>query len=797
MHRDGLVDISAELDSLGLYLEYDEPAGFIVCVVVEGSAAAQCGRVKPGDVATEYNSVSIQPLQLVPAVRKHGVRPGKFAFLRVRKEDGSFVECAIERSDSAPAPPLSQTQSTVKQSIESKTSAHAASLLKAHNSIPHVLPNGSGTGPRANGVSGRSLGNFYASPTADERPAPNVHRASPVSPSASDIHRSLTFDRSSRPSYAVERIPGHGGASSSTTSSSSCKGLGALRWKNLSNNGPALSNSKNILFCGGSAPNSAKRRGTSDTENQSRIKSCEENANLSEALARIEELSQENDSLRAKLERHEQGHMLHAQQEEMEKKMQKFVKLTKEKESSYERQIANLKEEVINSHRTVQELMGEKAEHQWMTEKDKVEPSIAISKCLEAVVLKIFAVKPRFSDLICRDTYTMMFTWCFESWLSPTLARNIAGGTRLLARDEALKDGLLDCGAMEAMVKLTGMFSKENSAVESAAVEHACASLSNFALKHPRSRSCVVLCGGMPALVSLMEGSASPSLLEKACAAISHILCSVETKSAFCTSGGIQALVKVMSTKCSLFGNERLFEEAARAFRNLAHGDDAICRQICAAGGTDALAHVCESVRDTAVITQAAAAMANLACDEACRADMKKKFNWTKDFAAKKIAALAVETRPAHSHSPAPIRPKSAGFSASSTPIHSPLSTRGVINRTKSATSNVRKNNVTAARRLSDRPRSVSGSYGPDSDAESDSGYPIKTTDRSPAHNKGLSRSVSSENLTQSTRNTRNGATESQHANHRNGARESQHAPLTSMSRGAPVNGSGASRRLY
>jgi len=56
--------------------------------------------------------------------------------------------------------------------------------------------------------------------------------------------------------------------------------------------------------------------------------------------------------------------------------------------------------------------------------------------------------------------------------------------------------------------------------------------------------------------------------------------------------------------------------------------------------------------RDTAVITQAAAAMANLACDEACRSDMKKKFNWSKDFGAKKLAILAAETRPAHPHSP-------------------------------------------------------------------------------------------------------------------------------------------------
>jgi len=53
----------------------------------------------------------------------------------------------------------------------------------------------------------------------------------------------------------------------------------------------------------------------------------------------------------------------------------------------------------------------------------------------------------------------------------------------------------------QAMVKLTAMFSKDNSTVEAAAVEHATASLSNFALKHPRSRAAVVQCSGMPALV--------------------------------------------------------------------------------------------------------------------------------------------------------------------------------------------------------------------------------------------------------------------------------------------------------
>ena len=56
----------------------------------------------------------------------------------------------------------------------------------------------------------------------------------------------------------------------------------------------------------------------------------------------------------------------------------------------------------------------------------------------------------------------MMYTWCFEEWLSPTLARNISGGTRFLLRDAAMKDALLGCGAMEAMVKVAGMFHKNS-----------------------------------------------------------------------------------------------------------------------------------------------------------------------------------------------------------------------------------------------------------------------------------------------------------------------------------------------
>jgi hypothetical protein len=41
----------------------------------------------------------------------------------------------------------------------------------------------------------------------------------------------------------------------------------------------------------------------------------------------------------------------------------------------------------------------------------------------------------------------------------------------------------------------------------------------------------------MLVLVKVLSGSTSPSLLEKACAAVSHTLCSVDTKGAFVESG--------------------------------------------------------------------------------------------------------------------------------------------------------------------------------------------------------------------------------------------------------------------
>ena len=50
---------------------------------------------------------------------------------------------------------------------------------------------------------------------------------------------------------------------------------------------------------------------------------------------------------------------------------------------------------------------------------------------------------------------------------------------------------------------------------EFGAVEHAVACLSNLALKHPRSRAALVQCGGMQALVKVLNVASSPSMLEK------------------------------------------------------------------------------------------------------------------------------------------------------------------------------------------------------------------------------------------------------------------------------------------
>jgi hypothetical protein len=493
----GLVDVATELHELGVLLEWcDNKKGFVVRLVREGSAAAQCGRVKRGDVATEYNSVAIQSVQGSPAVRSHGVRPGKFAFLRLRKEDSSYVECAIERGD------LSVPAQTGGSDVASNL---------------HVLPNG--TGVHTNGVLTNDLAHAHhsAAIASGAKRAPSAATPILLSPSSqlSEICPTLEVDRSTRPPTAVDISANNTGGEASIFGSVGGKGLGHMRWKSVGTANPGPTSSGNV---GRFESSPTRKHGRCGEGGQNcATQGSEEHINLREALKRVEELSQENDLLRSKLRQHEehQEAVFHAQREQMETNIEKLRKLAKEREASYERQIAALKEEAIDAKRRMQEMMGETEELQWMSQRVELQPSLAISRCLEALVLKILSVKPDFSDLICRDAYHMMYSWCFEKWLSPTLARNVAGGTRLLAREEMLKDGLLNCGAMEAMVKIVGSFSKENSEIESGAVEHAAASLANFSLKHPRSRAEVVNCGGMPALVKVLNGSTSLSMLEK------------------------------------------------------------------------------------------------------------------------------------------------------------------------------------------------------------------------------------------------------------------------------------------
>ena len=136
----------------------------------------------------------------------------------------------------------------------------------------------------------------------------------------------------------------------------------------------------------------------------------------------------------------------------------------------------------------------------------------------------------------------------------------------------------------------------------------------------------------------------------------------------------------------------------ARAVRNLAHGDNAICRRICAAGGTDAVARLCESSTDTTVITQAAAALANLACDEACRAHLKKKFGWNKDYGSKRIENVSKMNLKMQQR-----RIRGSGHSTPASPLQSPGSS--------SAASRAIRRRTTAVGAGAARPASAGGNF--------------------------------------------------------------------------------------
>ena len=231
---DVVVDISRELDSLGLVLE-PGPAGFVVRLVRAGSSAEHSGQVQRGDRVTQYNSVSVQLAQGAPVVHRHGVRNGKFVFLRVEKDDGTFVECAIERDPTA--------------------------------------------SPKPNGVDGLEPGKAHREHGLPYSVAPPAERAAQTWSSSS-----LKVDRTTRPPSAVEKSCL--GVRSPIRSIN--KGLGKMRWKALGEDGslpasPALS-TRNLTCDANSIRNRAAQAGSSAKSMgyapHSTFGSREENANL-------------------------------------------------------------------------------------------------------------------------------------------------------------------------------------------------------------------------------------------------------------------------------------------------------------------------------------------------------------------------------------------------------------------------------------------------------------------------------------------------------------------------------------
>ena len=392
-----LVDITHDLATLGLILEYDDRGVFVVQSVDAGSPAEKA-RVVAGDVVTEFNSVALQPVQRAPAVRKHGIRHGKYAFLRIAKDD-ACVECALERT-------LSATDGPEHRGPGSGNSSSTSPLSPAaHNTVVK-----------------------QGAPWSTERAGcmlASVHEDFRAALRDIDAFKPLSVDRNSRPPSAVEKkaSQGHRGTTMSSNDTGSHR-MGNLRWKKLVSSATPSTTLSPCRRVPSSARVTKERGGAAEI-------------NLIQALARIEELSQENDALRGKLEQQHPvvnkawlEQQLRQGREESQKQLQRTVADFQEREAGYTRQIASLKEELAEAHRRVQEVMGACAEYQFQHEKDFLQPSTATMKCLEATCLKIFAIRPAFEDQVCRDVYTMMFSWCFEEWTSPTLAQNIAGGER-------------------------------------------------------------------------------------------------------------------------------------------------------------------------------------------------------------------------------------------------------------------------------------------------------------------------------------------------------------------------------
>eukprot|EP00960_Hanusia_phi_P049700 759717-Hanusia_phi.AAC.8 len=220
--------------------------------------------------------------------------------------------------------------------------------------------------------------------------------------------------------------------------------------------------------------------------------------------------------------------------------------------------------------------------------------SFGMLRVYENMALSVLSVKPNFQEAVCKDAYTMLFSWCYKSWLTQDLARNIAGGIRILSRDKELKNDLLDCGALEAMIQIIKFFQRTKA---HAALEHALASISNFCIKNSTARQVLVRTEGVRMLIEYVDATYPPSIIEKACSALAHMSCGIGLKEEVAQQGGIEAAVAVCSNPVA----------DIRKYRS-----DSNCLRMYRCGGAEA-------------------ALSNVASNEFCRAELKRKYGWTRE----------------------------------------------------------------------------------------------------------------------------------------------------------------------
>ncbi|EKX45189.1 hypothetical protein GUITHDRAFT_139116 [Guillardia theta CCMP2712] len=253
--------------------------------------------------------------------------------------------------------------------------------------------------------------------------------------------------------------------------------------------------------------------------------------------------------------------------------------------------------------------------------------SFGMLRVYENMALNILSVKPNFQETVSKDAYAMLFSWCYKSWLTQDLARNIAGGIRILSRDKELKNDLLDCGALEAMIQIIKSFQKTKAF---AALEHALASISNFCIKNSIARQVLVqtegtisllwmLLEGIRILIEYVDDNYPPAVIEKACSALAHMSCGIGLKDEIAQHGGIEAAVAV----CNKAVTPGQFE----------------LLKLC--GGVNALIQIIGSCRKESVLYQAEAALSNVATNEFCRAELKRKYGWTKEKYYDRNASLS------------------------------------------------------------------------------------------------------------------------------------------------------------